>query len=108
MKHIKMISTEFVQTNRGAMKFTTGQDYLVEDWIASSLIGRGLAEELIPPTPPEEPKEIDYASMTVKELRIHAEKAGVPGFKKLKKDDLTSALEPLKPPPTPFEEIKLN
>ena len=94
MKKIMMIESESVATSVGAKQFVKGQQYTVEDWVANSLMGRGLATLVKEPT--------------LKELRAIAKEKGVVGYNKLSKGELLAAIESTEPPKEPFEPLPLK
>lgn len=105
MKQIKMLATENVATSVGPKSFFEGAEYTVEDWIAATLLGRGLAQECGKEVKVE---ELDLEGLNVAELKTLARQAGIKGYNSMKKDQLIEALSPVRPPKEPFEAYDLT
>ena len=111
-KTITMNSTEAIATDKGPLILKSGETYDVEDWIANSFIGRGFAFISVPPSVIND--EIKFDGLNVANLRQLAKEAAVPGYKKMHREQLISALEihrnsiKANPPKQPFEAIHLT
>ena len=104
MKKIRMLKTEMVATQKGPVIYAKGSKYDVEDWIASSLLGRGLAVDMSVEIKASISKE-ELERMTVAKLRKIAQKIGIPNYNKIRKELLIESLSPLEPNPENFEPI---
>lgn len=92
MKTFTMLKTEAIRTNKGSVTYTVGQMYTDEDWVAASFAGRGLA--IINTTPVlEVSDDVNLDGLNVMNLREMAKEVGVPGYKKMSKELLVSALK---------------
>lgn len=92
---IRMLRSEPVMLPNGAVWFHAGQEYPdVDEKTSSSLIGRGLAIQVLNGNHNEIVSRESLTDKTVQELKSMAEQAKIPGFKLLRKDDLIEALCP--------------
>lgn len=118
MKRIFMHSTEFMATSKGPQRLEKGSVYEVEDWIAASVVGRGMAHEVNEENKASRPSA-DYDDMTVAKLREEAKSLGITGYMKMKKEELLAAVMEhvvsltdnvvvAEPPPEPFEQKPLT
>lgn len=94
---IKMNDTESMATSRGPVLYKRGETYDVEQWIASSLIGRGMAvqvsEAATSPSPEALVLDLDeIAKMNIGELRDAAHGFGIEGWESLKKEPLKTVI----------------
>lgn len=118
-KTIKMVDTENVSTSRGPVQYKRGEIYTVELWIADSLIGRGMATEVLSESDVSQPSpqalvfDLELLkTMRIDELRDTAKGFGLEGWDTKKKEALKAAIsdyvleqrgEPLEPPKEPIE-----
>lgn len=104
MKNIVMLKTESVATAIGPATYKQGEAYLVEDWIANSLVGRGFA--VIDQEKPE-PMADDLSSMNIGQLRELAKTRNIANYRSMKKEELLARLN-VQPPKSPDEVIDIT
>jgi len=94
---IKMNETESMATSRGPVLYKRGETYSVEQWIASSLIGRGMAVQVSEDTTSPSPEALVFdldsiPKMNIGELRDAAQRFGIEEWESLKKEPLKIAI----------------
>lgn len=101
MKTILMKDSETVATNKGPVVFKRGETYTVEDWIATSLVGRDMASMVMGESSAVPSSELqgvvksigDLGEKNISELRDLAQNLGIADWKTMKKGDLKVAIE---------------
>jgi len=94
---VVMLEDELVSTTRGPVRLTKGEKPWLEPWIASSLVGRGLAQYVVAEgsqstvTIPD-----NLTSRTVADLRKLAQEHNVEDYNFMRKGDLVAKLESLR------------
>ncbi len=89
MPTVKMLKTEPVATDKGVLTLEAGKVYNLENWIASSVCGRGLATLVEEHTAPI---YTQLSELNIGQLRELARDRGIEGYRKLNREDLLTAI----------------
>jgi len=94
MRTIRMLTTEPVRTEKGIVYYMEGKEYEASDANASSLIGRGMAVEVVMLNGKEQDRSA-LEGKTLKELRALVAPMNIKGYTLLTREGLLDILCPV-------------